>query len=61
MNSLEIIILILTAFIETGLAAALFFRSVNPEPEPQSYPHFKVGSKKFYRSTQDTDGTWEIE
>ena len=60
MNSLEIIILILTALIETGLAAALFFRSVNPEPESE-YPHFKVGSKKFYRSTQDTDGTWEIE
>jgi len=57
MNALEIIIG-LTALIEAGLAAALLFRSANPEPD--SHPHLKVHSNKFYRSRQHIDGTWEI-
>lgn len=59
MNSLEIIIT-LTLLVEAGLAAALLYRSIQSEPEPDSYPHIRAQSKKFYRSRQRTDGTWEI-
>jgi len=59
MNATEIIVT-LTALVEAGLAVALVYRSTNPEPEPASYPHIRAESKKFYRSRQRTDGTWEI-
>jgi hypothetical protein len=60
MSSLEIIV-ILTCLVESGLIAALLFRLRNPSPEENEYPHFTVRSKKFYRSQQGPDGTWEIE
>jgi hypothetical protein len=59
MNALEVIIT-LTLAIEAGLTIALLYRLRNPsDPEP-AYPHFTVREKKFYRSRQRTDGTWEI-
>lgn len=54
------IIIIFTALVEVALFMAQIYRTTNVEPEVESHPHFTARTKKFYRSRQRTDGTWEI-